>query len=412
MDRRRDDRARRQAVLRRCAAARYVPRRHVRQSRWTVGWIIGSIVSTVVGYLINAALVRGALHEVDGQRPSLASFFRFTNVGNVILASILVGVVTAIGLILFVIPGLIVAFLSWWTLQFIIDRHDSAVEGLRSSIRAISSQAGPVFLLALALIGLNILGAIPLGARPTHHHPAQHDRLDLRLPPRERKRRHTLTSAQRGPGLSTSGRRRALTRESDRRRRGCPTALWCRPPRDATPAPSRTGGPGEGARARRDERAAASQNRRGPGPGLSVTGQDRRIRSCFGRSWAVKPHHRATCGLPYRGMWRRSAGPAARVPDLVGLQVRVAQDLALDAGVLAVEHDPRPAPAHSGVVTGQTPDPGRRVRVGSTVWIWIGPDRAKPDDTPGNEGGGGGGRPWLPQGPRPRSPTGHKPTPR
>jgi uncharacterized membrane protein len=133
------------------------------QSLWTIGWIIGSIATVVIGYLINAALVRGALHEVDGQRPSLGSFFRFTNVGNVILASILVGVATAIGLILFVIPGLIVAFLSWWTLQFVIDRHDSAIEGVRSSFRAISSQAGPVFLLALALIGINILGAIPLG---------------------------------------------------------------------------------------------------------------------------------------------------------------------------------------------------------------------------------------------------------
>ncbi len=133
------------------------------QSLWTIGWIIGSIVTVVVGYLINAALVRGALHEVDGQRPSLGSFFRFTNVGNVILASILVGIATAVGLILFIIPGLIVIFLSWWTLQFVIDRHDSAFEAFGSSFRAISSQAGAVFLLALAVIGINIVGAILLG---------------------------------------------------------------------------------------------------------------------------------------------------------------------------------------------------------------------------------------------------------
>lgn len=133
------------------------------QSLWSIGWIVGSIATVVVGYLINAALVRGALYEVDGQRPSLGAFFRFTNVGNVILASILVGVLTAIGLILFVIPGLIVVFLSWWTLHFVIDRNDSAVDGIRDSFRAISSQAGQVFLLALALIGINILGAIPFG---------------------------------------------------------------------------------------------------------------------------------------------------------------------------------------------------------------------------------------------------------
>jgi uncharacterized membrane protein len=133
------------------------------QSFWTVNWIIGSILATVVGYLINAALVRGALDEVDGRRPGLGAFFRFANVGNVILASILVGVLTAIGFILFVIPGVIVAFLSWWTLHFVIDRDEQAVEGIRSSFRAISSQAGTLFLLALALIGINILGAILLG---------------------------------------------------------------------------------------------------------------------------------------------------------------------------------------------------------------------------------------------------------
>src|SRR5688500_1722426 len=104
-------------------------------------------------------------------------------------------------------------------------------------------------------------------------------------------------------------------------------------------------------------------------------------------------HHQASCGLAYGGMWRRSAGPAARVPDLVALEVRVAQDLALDAGVLAFEYGPRPFPARSGVVIGQVPGPGRRVRVGSTVWIRVGPDRAEPDDGPGNGDSGGGGRP-------------------
>ena len=77
-------------------------------------------------------------------------------------------------------------------------------------------------------------------------------------------------------------------------------------------------------------------------------------------------------------MWRRSPGPAARVPELIGLEVRVAQDLALDAGVLAVEADLHRSQAHAGVVTGQVPSAGRRVGVGSRVWIWVGPDRAEP----------------------------------
>jgi hypothetical protein len=102
-------------------------------------------------------------------------------------------------------------------------------------------------------------------------------------------------------------------------------------------------------------------------------------------------------------MWRRSPGPAARLPDLIGLEVRVAQDLALDAGMLAVVAGPRSSSAGSRVVTGQSPRPGRRVRVGSKVWIQVGPDRVEPDDGPGNgaEAGARGFRRDLDRGPRP-----------
>ena len=133
------------------------------QSFWTVNWIIGSILATVCR-LPHQRRARARRPRRGGRAaPALGAFFRFANVGNVILASILVGVLTAIGFILFVIPGVIVAFLSWWTLQFVIDRDEPAIEGIRSSFRAISSQAGTLLLLALALIGINILGAIPLG---------------------------------------------------------------------------------------------------------------------------------------------------------------------------------------------------------------------------------------------------------
>ncbi|QKT09704.1 hypothetical protein [Rhodococcus sp. W8901] len=125
--------------------------------------IIGLIVTTVVGYLIQAAMIGGALHETSGTKPSIGSFFQFANVGAVVLASFLVGLLSAVGFILLVIPGIIVVFLTWWTLQFVIDQNQDAVTAIKSSFRAISSNWGPLLLLALALVGLNILGAIPLG---------------------------------------------------------------------------------------------------------------------------------------------------------------------------------------------------------------------------------------------------------
>ncbi|WP_072802269.1 hypothetical protein [Rhodococcoides yunnanense] len=125
--------------------------------------VVGALVGAVVGYLINAALVRGALHEVDGTKPAIGSFFQFANVVAIVLASIIVGIVVTIGLILLIIPGVILAFLTWWTLQFVVDRNEDAITAIKSSFRAISTNAGQLFLLALALVGINILGAIPCG---------------------------------------------------------------------------------------------------------------------------------------------------------------------------------------------------------------------------------------------------------
>ncbi|MFC4374315.1 hypothetical protein ACFO5K_09390 [Nocardia halotolerans] len=124
---------------------------------------IGTVVSTIVGYLISAAFVRGALHEIDGRKPTFGDFFQFTKVGAVILAGLLVGLATGIGLLLCILPGIVIAFFTWWTMQFVIDRDQDPVSAIKSSFSAISSNAGPLLLLALALFGINVVGALLCG---------------------------------------------------------------------------------------------------------------------------------------------------------------------------------------------------------------------------------------------------------
>ncbi|MEE2031681.1 DUF2189 domain-containing protein [Rhodococcus chondri] len=130
---------------------------------FTVWSLVGSIVTAVVGYLIQAAFVRGALSEVDGQKPALGTFLQVGAVGAVIVAGLLVGIATAVGLILCIVPGLVVAFLTWWTMQFVVDRNQDAITAIKSSYKAVTSNAGTLLLLALALIGINIVGALLCG---------------------------------------------------------------------------------------------------------------------------------------------------------------------------------------------------------------------------------------------------------
>ncbi|WP_068273088.1 hypothetical protein [Aldersonia kunmingensis] len=125
--------------------------------------IIGALILFVVGVLIQAAFFQGALHELDGRRPDFGSFFRWENVGQLVLAALLVGLATWVGLILCIIPGIIVGFLLFYTLPFVIDQRREAVDAIKSSYNLVSQNVGPLLLLALACIGLNIVGAILCG---------------------------------------------------------------------------------------------------------------------------------------------------------------------------------------------------------------------------------------------------------
>ncbi|MBY4404120.1 hypothetical protein HQO26_22650 [Rhodococcus fascians] len=145
------------------AAVIQVVLNYVLSSNNIVFSLIFSIIIGVVSLLIQAALVRGALHEVDGVKPAFGSFFQFGNVAAVVIAGILVGIATSIGFVLLIIPGIVITFFTWWTFQFVIDRGDEPIPAIKASAQAIASNGGTLFVLALALVGINIVGGLLLG---------------------------------------------------------------------------------------------------------------------------------------------------------------------------------------------------------------------------------------------------------
>ncbi len=124
--------------------------------------LLFSLISMIVGWLLQGIMYRGALDEVDGRKPGFANFFQLPNIGQILLTSLIVGVLTGVGTFLFIIPGLIIAFLSYFAMPFVVDRQVPAIDGIKASWSLISKNVGPLLLLALAVIGINILGAILL----------------------------------------------------------------------------------------------------------------------------------------------------------------------------------------------------------------------------------------------------------
>ena len=122
-----------------------------------------SVLTILVGWLFQAFTIRGALLEVDGHKPSLGAFFTLHNFGWFVVASILVSIATALGLIALLVGALVVAFFLYWTNYFVIDRDMTAVDAIKSSFNAIKSDGGNLFALAILNTLIVMLGFLLLG---------------------------------------------------------------------------------------------------------------------------------------------------------------------------------------------------------------------------------------------------------
>ena len=136
--------------------------------------IIGSIVTLVVAGYVASSYWNGILQIADGQQVSIGSFFQPRNVGNVIIASVLVGIIVGIGSALCVLPGLIAALFLYFTTVAVVDRNSSATEGLSASFNLVKENFGSailVWLLAVIVVavgailcGVGLLVAVPVAA--------------------------------------------------------------------------------------------------------------------------------------------------------------------------------------------------------------------------------------------------------
>lgn len=130
---------------------------------FSFGTLVFSLLSALVSLLIQAAVVRGALDITKGERIDLNTFLSTENLGQIVLAAILLAIGTAIGLVLCIIPGLILIFYSQFTYQFIIDKGLPAWDAIKASFDLVNRNVGTVIVLFLASILAFFIGAILCG---------------------------------------------------------------------------------------------------------------------------------------------------------------------------------------------------------------------------------------------------------
>lgn len=121
--------------------------------------LAGLIVSIVV-QLLGAGLIKCALNLVDGKPVDSSDVFGYALRPNVVSAAVIVSVATFVGTLLCYLPGLIVGFLTMFTMFYVVDKDLPAVEAVKASVSLTTSRLGDTVLFYVLGIICLVVGAI------------------------------------------------------------------------------------------------------------------------------------------------------------------------------------------------------------------------------------------------------------
>ena len=125
--------------------------------------LLATLVQLVVAGAIGSAYFAGLLEIADGRQVTIGSFFRPRNIVAVMIAALIVGILTVIGVFLCILPGLAVTVLAFFTTVAIVDRNLSPIDGIRASFGIVKQHFGKTLLFWLTSLAVTLVGALLCG---------------------------------------------------------------------------------------------------------------------------------------------------------------------------------------------------------------------------------------------------------
>jgi uncharacterized membrane protein len=111
---------------------------------------------------IQSAYLGGLLDIANGQPVAIGSFFKPRMVGSVILATLIIGIATAIGSLCFIL-GIVIGIFTLFTTVAIVDRSLSPIDGIKASVDITKANFVPVLLTWLVAGAIAVVGALLCG---------------------------------------------------------------------------------------------------------------------------------------------------------------------------------------------------------------------------------------------------------
>lgn len=123
------------------------------------GFILLVVLSLVLGFLAQAGQINASLVVTRTGRVSFGDFFKIPNLGQVVLASAVLGLAAAITAITIIGP-LVVMFFGLFALHFVMDKGMGAIDAIKASIDVVKKNLGSAILLAIVVSIVSAAGSI------------------------------------------------------------------------------------------------------------------------------------------------------------------------------------------------------------------------------------------------------------
>jgi len=125
--------------------------------------LLFNALSFVVQLVVQSGIIKASLALTRGQKVDFGTAFNGINWGQVVLTALIIGVMTFVGLILCIIPGILVIFFTSYALYFVIDRNLGAWDAIKASFSMVKDNLGHLILFFLASVAAYIVGACLCG---------------------------------------------------------------------------------------------------------------------------------------------------------------------------------------------------------------------------------------------------------
>jgi len=123
---------------------------------WFASFVV-SIAGWLISLVLAAGIVRAALAITRGDEPSASMLFETDNIGSYIIASILVSLLTLVGLLALCVGALVVIVFTYFYPFYVLDRGDAPVASISNSFQLVKDNLGGVLVFLIVATVLNLI---------------------------------------------------------------------------------------------------------------------------------------------------------------------------------------------------------------------------------------------------------------